>query len=228
MRPRALNVNKIGKNIPGEAKRREPLRRRTHPIPFPPQGSQTNPGTLEDTDRYPLPGGRSEHLTMKSLAAEIGEMDRGQFLADYPYHFLIQESHLESSSGQPGFFTLKSPLESAQPCDLLSTSIYILKKKRGELFQDMITVGRAANNDVVLDYSCVSKFHACFTKVDSNWSVTDSGSTNGTYLEKEELEARSPKPLSPDMELSFSKKLSFRFVDASRLFNYLDYFRRQL
>lgn len=165
---------------------------------------------------------------MKSLAIEIGEMNREQFLASYPYHFLIQESHLENSAAQPGFFTLKAPIESAQACDLFSTSLYILKKKHGVLFQDMVTVGRAANNDVVLDYSCVSKFHACFTRVGPNWSLTDSGSTNGTFLENKELEARVSKPLSSDVELSFSSKLSFRFVDASKLFNYLDYFRRHV
>ena len=167
-------------------------------------------------------------MTMQSFALEIGAMTRAQFLEKYPYHFLIQESHLESGAGQPGYFTLKAPIESAQPCDLLSTNVYALKKKHGELFQDMITVGRAANNDVVIDYSCVSKFHACFTRADSQWLVTDSGSTNGTFLEKEALEARVSKPLDIDAELAFSKKLSFRFVDASRLFNYLDYFRKHI
>ena len=89
----------------------------------------------------------------------------------------------------------------------------------------MITVGRTANNDVALDYPCVSKFHAFFTKMGLEWTLTDSGSTNGTYLDDKKVTSRVSASLRSDAEISFSNKLKFRFVDSSKMFNYLDYFR---
>jgi len=68
--------------------------------------------------------------------------------------------------------------------------IYPLAKKHNAPFADMITIGRTANNDVVLKDITVSRFHSFFRQHPNLWIVCDAGSKNGTFLRGEQLEAR--------------------------------------
>ncbi|MGR6963350.1 FHA domain-containing protein [Geodermatophilus sp. URMC 61] len=45
-----------------------------------------------------------------------------------------------------------------------------------------ITVGRLADNDVVIDDLLVSRHHAVLERVGGRWHIRDAGSANGTYL----------------------------------------------
>lgn len=50
-----------------------------------------------------------------------------------------------------------------------------------------VSLGRADDNDVVLTEGGVSRRHARIERTSRGWSVTDLGSTNGTYLESSRL-----------------------------------------
>jgi len=64
------------------------------------------------------------------------------------------------------------------------------------LMSEQITIGRAAENDVVLadDVAC-SRVHATLRRVDVGWVVEDLGSRNGTYVNGARLAA--PAVLGP-------------------------------
>jgi hypothetical protein len=221
-------MRKTGQSIPIRGRR--PLeklkhRRRIETV------SHTCTPTPKDLNIVPLKSaGRSNHpnlTTMRTLTQESALLDRRQFQRKYPCLFLVQQNELSQKSENAGYFTLRASLtNAAHPCDLYSASIYILRKKKGELFQDMITLGRVSNNDVVLDYSCVSKFHARFARIGNMWSLTDTGSTNGTYVDNQRLQARVSQLVTMDSDITIGQKLCFRLVDASKMFNYLDYLRR--
>ncbi len=49
------------------------------------------------------------------------------------------------------------------------------------------TLGRSAGNDIVLVGSNVSRWHARLEHIGGNWHIIDTGSTNGTYLDKTQL-----------------------------------------
>jgi pSer/pThr/pTyr-binding forkhead associated (FHA) protein len=51
-----------------------------------------------------------------------------------------------------------------------------------ELIGDVITIGRAPSNDVVIDDPTVSTQHASLTKSASGYRLKDLGSTNGTQI----------------------------------------------
>jgi pSer/pThr/pTyr-binding forkhead associated (FHA) protein len=51
-----------------------------------------------------------------------------------------------------------------------------------ELIGDVITIGRAPSNDVVIDDPTVSAQHASLTKLPSGYRLKDLGSTNGTQI----------------------------------------------
>jgi pSer/pThr/pTyr-binding forkhead associated (FHA) protein len=51
-----------------------------------------------------------------------------------------------------------------------------------ELITDVITIGRAPSNDVVIDDPTVSAQHASLTKLPSGYRLKDLGSSNGTQI----------------------------------------------
>ncbi len=51
-----------------------------------------------------------------------------------------------------------------------------------ELLSPVCTIGRAADNDVVLDDPLVSRHHAELRRQNEGWLLCDCDSTNGTYL----------------------------------------------
>jgi diguanylate cyclase (GGDEF)-like protein len=59
--------------------------------------------------------------------------------------------------------------------------------KRFVLDEDEFTVGRDVKNNIVVDLDNVSRRHARFTSAEGRFFVEDLGSTNGTYLNDEEV-----------------------------------------
>lgn len=57
------------------------------------------------------------------------------------------------------------------------------------LEKTLLTLGRETTNDVPLVNTAVSRHHARLQKREEAWFVTDLGSTNGTFLAKERLDA---------------------------------------
>jgi hypothetical protein len=74
--------------------------------------------------------------------------------------------------------------------------LYPLAKKPGASFRDRITIGRTANNDVVIADHSVSRLHAYVRPADA-WVVADAGSKNGSWLDDVALEPRRETALPP-------------------------------
>src|SRR6266513_2114675 len=61
--------------------------------------------------------------------------------------------------------------------------------------KDSVSIGRDANNDLVLESSAVSREHAAVAFRDGRWYLEDRGSFNGTYLNGTRLVPGTPLPL---------------------------------
>jgi diguanylate cyclase (GGDEF)-like protein len=59
--------------------------------------------------------------------------------------------------------------------------------KRFVLDGSVMRVGRGADNQIVLEGDSVSRRHAHFEKRETRWWVVDDGSTNGTYLNEDQI-----------------------------------------
>lgn len=59
--------------------------------------------------------------------------------------------------------------------------------KRFVLDRNPIRIGRGADNYIVLDGDSVSRRHAHMERRSGKWFVVDDGSTNGTYLNEEQI-----------------------------------------
>ena len=71
----------------------------------------------------------------------------------------------------------------------------LLMSTRGEvsgsrylLDEDEISVGRDPRADILLDDSTVSRAHAVFRRTGSTFMVIDSGSLNGTYVNRQRVD----------------------------------------
>lgn len=73
----------------------------------------------------------------------------------------------------------------------------VIEKTKDNAFQRRITVGRTANNDIVLDDQSVSRFHAYLQQDErQEWTLTDAGSRNGSFVSGRRLSAKTPVPLA--------------------------------
>jgi two-component system cell cycle response regulator len=64
--------------------------------------------------------------------------------------------------------------------------------KRFVLDKGPIRIGRGADNQIVLEGDSVSRRHAHIERRNNRWFVVDDGSTNGTYLNEEQIVREAP------------------------------------
>jgi pSer/pThr/pTyr-binding forkhead associated (FHA) protein len=74
----------------------------------------------------------------------------------------------------------------------------VIEKTKANAFQRRITIGRTANNDIVLDDNSVSRFHAWIEFQDEaqEWVLVDAGSRNGSVVAGRRLAPKAPATLS--------------------------------
>ena len=82
-----------------------------------------------------------------------------------------------------------------------------LKKhvRSGHSSPERITVGRAQNQDLVIDHTSVSKIQACF-EIDKSgeFYLFDAGSTNGTYVNSRPIGTRNRAQLRAGDNIRFA------------------------
>jgi hypothetical protein len=104
-----------------------------------------------------------------------------------------------------GFSTMsvgKSAMMKASPFEL---PVYPVQKRAGSnVFGMMITVGRASNNDIVIESPSVSKFQGFFEHRGGEWLFQDAESRNGTTIGSLKLTPRVPAPIANDSMLGFA------------------------
>ena len=65
------------------------------------------------------------------------------------------------------------------------------------LTQSVFTLGRNADNDIVLPAEGVSRHHTRLQATSLGWEVVDLGGTNGTWIDSRRLRPNEPAPISP-------------------------------
>ncbi len=122
------------------------------------------------------------------LAETCGQSSKSEFVAQHRSPFLLQlTSSTDDAQACPPadleFGTISLPPGKVAAHADHDHRLFELKKRGKNPFADMVTVGRAANNDVVIPSPCVSKFHAFFRARPGGWVIVDAGSSNGTHLD---------------------------------------------
>ena len=70
-----------------------------------------------------------------------------------------------------------------------------------------VTLGRTANNDILVPHPSVSRFHAYFQQGADNitWSLVDAESKNGTFIGDNKLVPTRPSPLTDAAKMRFGE-----------------------
>lgn len=76
------------------------------------------------------------------------------------------------------------PQEPNQPeqTNLLGVTHLLWQDQTFELKGDLMRIGRAPQNEVVVDVSGISRFHCQLKRIGTDWLLEDLGSTNGTHV----------------------------------------------
>ena len=131
------------------------------------------------------------------------------FAAKYPSPFLLQlaisESVSDEGAAEKQFMTLKVGRSSHTRADLLDLPLYPVVKGENNAFGMMITVGRAANNDIVVEASSISKFHAYLENLGGGWKLRDANSSNGTYVGPVQVTADTSVDLPDNSEIKYAR-----------------------
>lgn len=94
----------------------------------------------------------------------------------------------------------------AAPAAPPGVAAFPIAKRRDAVFQDRITVGRTRNADISLEDPKVSKLHAYFARASdpaAGYTLTDVGSTNGTFANNVRLGTDQPQQLKDGDLLRF-------------------------
>jgi hypothetical protein len=98
----------------------------------------------------------------------------------------------------------------AKPPEQELGCVFLIVKKEGAPFPEQIGIGRAANTDVCVALSSISKYHAFFSADGAGgYVVADAGSKNGSWLDGQRLAPRQPAPLVDGSRVRFG---SHKFV----------------
>jgi len=144
-------------------------------------------------------------------------LDDVEFALRHGEAFLVHYAHSNSPPATPAplaasaspFDDVSTTLNGADDDGGACTELLVLPVRRKETSHfDFVSVGRHANNDVVINDASVSKFHAII-KCDAQgqYSLFDGGSTNGTCVEGTAAPTTKdrvrPLPLTPGCGVRF-------------------------
>lgn len=122
------------------------------------------------------------------LLEQVLSITREEFVQEHPSSFLVAEAAQKPAKGD-AFQTMATPRE--RSCEATLWEVYPVAKSERNSFTNMITIGRTQNNDVVLEESSVSKFHAYLQQKEGRWHLSDAGSRFGCTVDGVKLTDKS-------------------------------------
>lgn len=163
---------------------------------------------------------------LQAFVARALAKPRQEFVKEFdavPLLVQMTEPEVATPKGPTARFgTIMMRKEAIQSGDL-KMFVHPLRKASANAFGMMITVGRTPNNDVVMPYEAVSKFHAYFSQgPDGAWTLTDAKSMNGTYVLGKRLapDTKERLDLSRPVDVSFSEAIECRLYSAAAFWDF--------
>ncbi len=141
--------------------------------------------------------------TVRTLAPE-------DFATAYPFPFLLELASLrddemldEAMGEEPTIAASSNSVAGVPTKPWDQTRVVTIQKRRPTTPANHITVGRSANNDIVVPSPLVSKLHAAFEQRGDDWFVFDIGSRNGTTVASLGLPPNEPRVIDIGAEIGF-------------------------
>lgn len=157
-------------------------------------------------------------ISWPDFVANARGLSEAEFLAGYDCPFLCflgHESEVdeETNLGTKTLVDMREALATQSPSGAFE-AVAPLRKGKDNPFSYMVTLGRAANNDVRLTSRRVSAFHAYFRQVGTTWSVSDASSSNGVFVNGQRLPAERSRPLQSGDVVGLAGEIRAVFLTA--------------
>ncbi|GEM_PF-1234279 len=169
------------------------------------------------------------HVDTEEFIKRFGDLSRKRFLNRFRVPFLLIEMRGRKKS--EGFLSFARTATKKQPTEapirlggnVVDSLAVPLEKSGRNDFEEMITVGRDAKNDVIIPHKSVSKFHAVIRREagDGRMTLGDVGSTNGTELNGELLEEGKAVSLDSGARIIFAGSVQASYFASEEFFDYL-------
>jgi hypothetical protein len=137
------------------------------------------------------------------LRAEAKRGSAELFAEAYPFPALLllaPETELREVKDDTNLFQIRTIAGRSGGAAAFHQRVAFLAKRPGNPFLQMITIGRASNNDVVIELPTISKFHAYIESTGGAWRLSPQRSVNGTRVNGVPIDADAKKPLA-DLDL---------------------------
>ena len=169
------------------------------------------------------------HPTLDVFRQQNLSLSREAFLARYRDPFLVLEMKTYKEDPRD-FRTLAATsaerptsIESRSEAALLTPFVALVTKSDRNIFNNMITIGRATNNDICVQHASISKFHAFFKKdpATGSMAIWDAGSRFGSALNAAPVKPGSGIPVQSGDTLVLARSVSTTFYSPDDFFEYL-------
>jgi hypothetical protein len=179
------------------------------------------------------------------LAEVASRLDEAGFCEAFPAPCFVSSATLENAGDEDPFRTRATTVHRLRPDSTLVLSwdeatessrtareperpsggdalvaSFLVKSSRNP-FLGMITVGRAGNNDIVLNHPAISKMHAHVTRAGSRWELDDAHSSNGTLVNRAPLAAGIRVALTDRSIVRFGPSVNVQFHTPAGLYHAL-------
>ena len=144
----------------------------------------------------------------------------GDWIEDTAFQFETFSS--EYTDELPGAI---SPSTESQ---ISETVVVEILKQASSAPTNMICVGRAANNDIVLANNTVSKLHTYFlvSEKGDSYDIVDANSTNGTVVNNKQLVAYKNQPLLNRDNIQFGPSIQMVYLTPQGFYELLQQLHR--
>jgi pSer/pThr/pTyr-binding forkhead associated (FHA) protein len=152
-------------------------------------------------------------VSYRSFASEHAGLDRDAFVARVKDWVLLVWTALDDADNTANFATIIGASPPHVPKGRTPHAVARLIKRPGaNPFALMVTLGRAQNNDVVLNHGAVSKFHAYLRQLGAGWFLSDAGSTNGTAVDGIALARERSVPLKSGARIQLGGEVDLELL----------------
>jgi hypothetical protein len=170
-------------------------------------------------DRKPVDGAKAARsgLGVEDLREDVARLSPDEFVRKHGVAFLLLSSagfRRPKNVSSTEVHLLDVDAEVAERTAGVSVEIVPIRNSQNSLTH-LITVGRAANNDVAITDISVSRFHAFFKRSPSGGlQLHDAGSSNGTVVNGFSV---CTKEAGPAMDVLAGDSIRFGQVDSTYL-----------
>jgi len=176
--------------------------------------------------------GKIKYKKLARYLPMLQEMPAAQFLQTYPRGFFVERFRLDFDNEVIFQFSTNEidvPEVRRQTSndllvrDFLQARVIEVNKKKIDSNEGVITIGRAADNDIVLYNKTVSKAHAFlyFPSSNSGASVADLRSTNSTFINHEKITPYLTYDLSDGDEISFGPQTKLIYLLSQTFYDFI-------